>query len=132
MKKILIFLPAVALLLTTGCEVKFEGGNIVKTNTLTCSMGFDSMISTVEVNFEDDKAVDVSSSIMIEFDSEGEANAFDNKGDITFGGEIEKREGNKVFLKSTDKENKQNLEEIKDKNYNEIKAYYEDFGAVCK
>ena len=36
MKKILIFLPAVALLLTTGCEVKLEGGSIVETKTLTC------------------------------------------------------------------------------------------------
>ena len=115
MKKILIFLPAVALLLTTGCEVKLEGGNIVETKTLTCSVDFGSMSSTTLV-----------------FDSEEEAKAFDNKGDITVSGEIEKREGNKVFLKSSDEDNKNQLEQIKGKSYNEIKTNYEQMGATCK
>lgn len=133
MKKILIFLPAVALLLTTGCEVKLEGGNIVETKTLTCSTDFGSMNSTTEVNFEDDKAVDVSGYITLSFDSEEEANDFDNKGNMTIEGvEIEKREGNKVILKSTDTANKEQLEEIKDKSYNEIKMEFEQMGATCK
>lgn len=133
MKKILIFLPAVALLLTTGCEVKLEGGNIVETKTLTCSSDFGSMSLTMEVNFEDDKAVDVSSSTTLVFDSEEEANDFDNKGNMTIEGvEIEKREGNKVILKSTDTANKEQLEEIKDKSYNEIKMEFEQMGATCK
>ena len=133
MKKILIFLPAVALLLTTGCEVKLEGGNIVETKTLTCSTDFGSMNSTTEVNFEDDKAVDVSGYITLSLDSEEEANDFDNKGNMTIEGvEIEKREGNKVILKSTDTANKEQLEEIKDKSYNEIKMEFEQMGATCK
>ena len=48
------------------------------------------------------------------------------------GVEIEKREGNKVILKSTDTANKEQLEEIKDKNYNEIKMEFEQMGATCK
>lgn len=132
MKKILVFLPAVALLLTTGCEVKLEGGNIVETKTLTCSVDFGSMSSTMEVDFEDDKAVGVSTSTTLVFDSEEEAKAFDNKGDITVSGEIEKREGNKVFLKSSDEDNKNQLEQIKGKSYNEIKTNYEQMGATCK
>lgn len=133
MKKLLIFLPAVALLLTTGCEVKLKGDNIVETKTLTCSTDFGSMNSTMEVNFEDDKAVDVSGYMTLSFDSEEEANDFDNKGNMTIEGvEIEKREGNKVILKSTDIANKEQLEEIKDKSYNEIKTEFEQMGAICK
>ena len=56
----------------------------------------------------------------------------DNKGDITVSGEIEKREGNKVFLKSIDEDNKNQLEQIKGKSYNEIKTNYEQMGATCK
>lgn len=128
MKKILFLLPVAALILTTGCDA-----NKKNTKKLNCSMSLGTMESIVELTFEDDKIVEANGSMILVFNSEEEANAFDNTGDFTISGaEIEKREGSKVTLKMTKEGMDESIKEYDGMSYNEVKEALEQTGAVCK
>lgn len=128
MKKSLFLLPVAALILTTGCDT-----NKKEIKKLTCTSNFGTMESVVELSFEENKVVDASGSMILTFDSEEEANAFDNTGDFTISGaEIEKREGSKVTLKMGKEAMEDTLQQLDGMSYNDVKTNLEQQGATCK
>lgn len=130
MKKVLLVLPVALLVLATGCDSNKKAAD----KKLSClvDMGSASISTTVDVEFENGKTKGIESTTVLVFDSEDEANEFNNEDPVSFGGEIVKREGAKVTIKSTDKENAEALEMFKGLNYEEVKSKIEEMGATCK
>ena len=132
MKKLLFLLPVITVLLLTGCDL-----NKKETKQLNCSTSFETIETSMDMTFKDDKFLDISGSMTIVFDSEEEAKTFDPEdedmtGGLTSGYAIDKIEGTKVTLKMAKEAVEENKKSLNGMSYSEVKEMLEQMSFVCK